>query len=222
MRSLLKKKFALFNADDILGEDSDYDFGRSLSKDFIQRSGLRTLPQALMNGIPLPSSQVNTDEFEDAILQEVMTQTPVFQKAVYRAKFVDSDDAVDYIMSQPNVMPRLNERILSSDISFYLDLSGKPADTLDAGVLNKLSPREMTATAIENFKYFSVPRKGKKYDLMTYWVIGDLNCLKSRKLLLAALQHMVRLHQILLKIKLKKIIIFRNPAATFAFFSYRM
>lgn len=194
VRKTLKKKYSLFNVDDILGEDSDYDFGRSLARDFIQRSGLRSLPQALMNGIPLPSSQLNAEDFEDAVLQEVMTQTPVFQKAVYRGKFVDGDDTLDYIMSQPNVMPRLNERILNQDTSFYLDMSGKAADSLDTDVhlLNELSPRDMTATAVANLKYFSVPRKGKKYDLMTYWIVGDLNCAKSRRMLLSALDHMVK------------------------------
>lgn len=191
VRKLLKRKLSIFNVDDILGEDSDYDFGRSLAKDFVQRSGLRTLPQALMNGIPLPSAQLNTDEFEDAVLQEVMQQTPVFQKAVYRGKFVDSDDTLDYIMSQPNVMPRLNERVLNQENSFYLDMTGKPADTMSVDVLNKLSPREMTATAVANLKYFSVPRKGKKFDLMTFWVVGDLNCPRSRQFLLYALEHMV-------------------------------
>lgn len=44
---------------DILGEDSDYDFGRQLSRDFIERTGLNTFPQALMNGIPLSQQKVS-------------------------------------------------------------------------------------------------------------------------------------------------------------------
>lgn len=178
--------------DDILGEDSDYDFGRSLAKDFVQRSGLRTLPQGMINGVPLPSSQLNVDDFEETILQEVMQQTPAIQKAVYRGKFVDSDDTLDYLMNQPNVMPRLNERVLNQDNSFYLDMTGKASETLDVNTLAKLSVRDMTATAVANLKYFGAPRKGKKFDIMTYWIIGDLSCLKSRQMLLASLKHMVR------------------------------
>lgn len=191
IEQFLKKKFSLSNLDEILGEDSDYDFGRRLAKDFIQRSGLRSLPQAMLNGVPLPSSQLNIDEFEETILQEVMQQTPLFQKAVYRGKFVDSDDTLDYLMSQPNVMPRLNERILGQDNSFYLDMSGKSASSMDVKLLASLSPRDMTATAVANLKYFATIRKGKKFDLMTYWVVGDLNCLKTRQTLLAALEIMV-------------------------------
>lgn len=59
------------------------------------------------------------------MLQEVMSQTAVFQKAVYRGKLSDSKNVIDYIMDQPNVMPRLNERILNTEKSFYLDMSGK-------------------------------------------------------------------------------------------------
>lgn len=191
VQSTLKKKYSVSNIDDILGEDSDYDFGRKLAKDFIQRSGLRTLPQALINGVPLPSSSLNVDDFEETLLQEVMQQTPNFQKAVYRGKFVDSDDTLDYLMSQPNVMPRLNERILTTGTSFYLDMSGKESSSMDVKVLANLSPRDMTATAVSNLKYFTTFKKGKKYDLMTYWVVGDLNCLKTRHTLLAALENMV-------------------------------
>lgn len=176
---------------EVLGEDSDYDFGRQLSYDFIQRVGVRTLPQAMLNGILLPAAHINTDDFEEAVLQEVMNQTPLFQKAVYRGKLTDTDDVVDYMMNQPNVMPRLNERILNKESSFYLDMSGTGSSSMSVQSLQQLSPRDMTATAIENFKYFTAPRKSHKHHSMTYWVVGDLECKKSRELLLNALEHLV-------------------------------
>lgn len=176
---------------EVLGEDSDYDFGRQLSADFLERAGVRTLPQALMNGVPLPDNHMNVDDFEEAVLQEVMTQTPLFQKAVYRGKLSDSDDIVDYIMNQPNVMPRLNQRILSKDGSFYLDMTGKAESMVNVQSLLKLSPRDMTATAVENVRYFTLPRKGKKYNSLTYWIVGDLEDKQTRELLLAALSHLV-------------------------------
>ncbi|XP_015835986.1 UDP-glucose:glycoprotein glucosyltransferase isoform X2 [Tribolium castaneum] len=174
---------------DILGEDSDYDFGRQLSIDFIQRTGQRVLPQALLNGIPLPSSSLNIDDFEEAVLQEVMSQTSLLQKAVYRGKLSDTDDVVEYLMTQPNVMPRLNERILNKDQSLYLDMTGTATTSMNVEDLAKLSPRDMTATAIDNFKYFFSPKKGKQEHTMTYWVVGDLKYLEARQLLLAALEH---------------------------------
>ncbi|RZC41026.1 UDP-glucose:glycoprotein glucosyltransferase, partial [Asbolus verrucosus] len=174
---------------DVLGEDSDYDFGRQLAIDFIQRTGQRVLPQALLNGIPLPSSSLNVDDFEEAVLQEVMSQTSSLQKAVYRGKLSDGDDVLEYLMNQPNVMPRLNERVLNKDQSLYLDMTGTATSTMDPEALAKLSARDMTATAIDNLKYFYVPKKGKQLHTMTYWITGDLKYLESRQLLLAALQH---------------------------------
>lgn len=192
VKSYLRRKFD-DDPTDILGEDSDYDFGRKLSEDFIQRTGLKSLPQALLNGIPMPSSQINVEDFEEAVLQEVMSQTPTFQKAVYRGKLQEKDDVFDYIMTQPNVMPRLNERILNKDNTVTLDMSGKPTSTMDVKSLLKLSPRDMTATALENLKYFTVPRKHEKFYSITYWIIGDLNEKRVKDLLLAALEHLVSL-----------------------------
>lgn len=181
---------------EVLGEDSDYDFGRQLALDFIERTGQKVLPQALINGIPLPSTQLTVDEFEEAVLQEVMSHTTTLQKAVYRGKLANEDDVVDYLMSQPNVMPRLNERVLNKDQSTYLDLTGTPTTSMDVETLSKLSPRDMTATAIENVKYFhAATKKGKALHTMTYWVVGDLKYLETRELLLAALEHAVSLLQ---------------------------
>ncbi|XP_028131393.1 UDP-glucose:glycoprotein glucosyltransferase [Diabrotica virgifera virgifera] len=175
---------------DILGEDSVYDFGRQLSADFIERVGLKVFPQALLNGVPFPQEQVNVDDFEETILQEVMTQTHSFQKSVYRGKLSDSDDVFDYIMNQPKVMPRLNDRILNKDRSIHLDMTGTASSINNLESLLKLNTRDMTATAIENVRYFSAPKKSGQYHSMTYWIIGDLNCKKSRTLLLDALNHL--------------------------------
>lgn len=175
----------------MLSEDSDYDFGRQLSHDFVQRSGVRSLPQAMLNGVLLPANRVNVDDFEETVLQEVMNQTPLFQKAVYRGRLTDTDDVVDYLMNQPNVMPRLNQRILGKESAFYLDMSGSPSSSMDVHSLQRLSPRDMTATALENFKYFRVARKSDQHHSMTYWIVGDLKAAESRELLLAALEHLV-------------------------------
>lgn len=176
---------------EVLDDESDYDFGRQLAQDFVERSGVRTLPQAMLNGILLPAAHINTDDFEEAVLQEVMNQTPLFQKAVYRGKLTDAEDVVDYLMNQPNVMPRLNQRILNKDSSFYLDMSGKGSSSMSVESLQKLSPRDMTATAMENFKYFTVAKKGSTHHSMSYWIVGDLECDESRELLLSALRHLV-------------------------------
>ncbi|XP_019756037.2 UDP-glucose:glycoprotein glucosyltransferase [Dendroctonus ponderosae] len=175
---------------DILDEDSDYIFGRQLSSDFIDRTGLNLFPQALLNGIPLPQAKITAEDFEEVVLQEVMSQTVNFQKAVYKGKLTDSMEVIDYLMDQPNVMPRLNDRVLNRERSFYLDMSGKATSTHKLEELLQLSRQDMTATAIDNLRYFTVPKRGNQYRSLTYWVVGDLDCPKGRKLLLDALEHL--------------------------------
>lgn len=188
--SIFKELYPRADIDDVFSEDSDYDFGRHLAKDFVQRTGLTT-PSALMNGIPFLQSQLNADEFEEAVLTEVMQQTPVFQKAIYRGEFSDRHNTVDYLMDKPNVMPRLNQRILTQESSQFLDMTGSPVK-LDVSKLLQASNRDLTATAVENFKYFSISKKESAVKMLTFWVIGDLNCAKTRDLLASALAYAVR------------------------------
>lgn len=99
-------KLSTSQVDDILGEDSDFDYGRQISTEFLDRLGYKASPQALMNGVPLQQSQLNSDDFEETILTEIMQQTPNIQKAVYKGDLSDSDNVLDYLMDMPHIMPR--------------------------------------------------------------------------------------------------------------------
>lgn len=108
--------------EDILGEDSDYDYGRQLSEEFVERLGVKKVPQGLLNGVLLNEKQLNRDEFEELILTEIMQQTPTLQKSIYRGELSDGENVIDYLMQQPHVMLRLNQRILATENSQHLDL----------------------------------------------------------------------------------------------------
>lgn len=92
--------------DDILGEDSDFDYGRQVSTEFLDRVGFKTSPQALINGVPLQQSVLNNEDFEENILTEIMQQTPNIQKSVYKGELSDADNVIDYLMGLPHIMPR--------------------------------------------------------------------------------------------------------------------
>uniref|UniRef100_A0A336KG93 CSON010503 protein n=1 Tax=Culicoides sonorensis TaxID=179676 RepID=A0A336KG93_CULSO len=181
----------------ILGEDSDFDYGRQLTKEFIDRLASKKLPQALINGVPLPASSLNINDFEEAVLTEIMQITPTIQKAVYRGELDDSMIVIDYFMSQPHVMPRLNERILSSKDQMYLEMSGNPYNDLEnVHALSQLSNNEMTATLMANLKYFVTKSGTEKYlsnDKLYFhslWIVGDLNSEVSSTMLKNALKFM--------------------------------
>lgn len=59
-----------------------------------------------MNGVPLPEKHITIDEFEEVVLMEVMKNTQILQKAVFKGEIDDSKDVVDWLMSKPNIMPR--------------------------------------------------------------------------------------------------------------------
>lgn len=195
-----KSDLSTSQIEDIIGEDSDYDYGRQISAEFIERLGFESTPQALINGVPLQQTFLNSDDFEETVLTEIMQQTPIMQKAVYRGDLSDRDDIVDYLMNQPHIMPRLNQRILSSDEPRYLDLSGDAhTDISNVNSLAQLSVRDMTATLTHNLKYFTTKFSnekvlGNQLSFITIWVVADLGTENGVKLLKNALSHMVSLN----------------------------
>lgn len=109
VRNVFKKtnsKLSSIEVDDALGEDSDFDYGRQLSEEFIERLGVKKVPQALLNGVMLNEKMLNRDEFEEQILTEIMQQTPQLQKAIYRGELSDGESVIDYLMQQSHVMLR--------------------------------------------------------------------------------------------------------------------
>lgn len=109
IRKVFKKtnsKLSSSEVDDALGEDSDFDYGRQLSEEFVERMGVKKLPQGLLNGVLLNDKLLNRDEFEELILTEIMQQTPTLQKAIYRGELSDGENVIDYLMQQPHVMLR--------------------------------------------------------------------------------------------------------------------
>lgn len=197
IRTALKKTTSL-NAnqiDEILGEDSDYDYGRQLSQEFVDRLGNRDSPSVLINGVPISDSQLTNDDFEEAVLQEIVQQTPVMQKAVYKGELSDNDNILDFLMDQSHVMPRLHPMILNSQESVYIDLSGKEfTDLANVKVLASLSNSDMSATLIHNLKYLHSRNSyenlaGSKVHFVTIWVVADLSTSSGRKTLLNALNY---------------------------------
>lgn len=101
-----KKQYPKISVDEVFGEDSDYDTSRSLAKEYVARTGFRKLPQVLLNGVPLQEKSLVEEDFEEAVLVELVTQTQTLQKAVYKRELTNTDNVIDWLMTQPNVMPR--------------------------------------------------------------------------------------------------------------------
>lgn len=67
--------------------------------------------QVLINGVPLwdegPTPATSSVELlEEALVAALSRHTGRFQRAVFRGDLSDMDDAVDFLMKQPHIMPR--------------------------------------------------------------------------------------------------------------------
>ncbi|CAG4963133.1 unnamed protein product [Parnassius apollo] len=187
------------NVDDIVSEDSEYNFGHQLAEEFISKIGSNKYPLVLINGVPLwdegPGSSMSSVELlEEALVSALARHTARLQRTVFRSELADSDDALDHLMKQPHIMPRLNRRVLASEPTQYLDLSGVPSspELFSEDKLHRLlhlTGRDALATALPILKYFMKPGKPDKIT-QTIWVVGDLNMKESRDLLRNALTFM--------------------------------
>ena len=57
--------------------------GHQEAAEYYQRTGLGPIPQVLMNGVPMKPSDIEGDEFEEAVVTAILKYTPELQKAVY-------------------------------------------------------------------------------------------------------------------------------------------
>lgn len=166
------------------------DMGRQSGAEFMQKSGLSGLPKVLLNGVPLEDSGITTDRFEETVVNEIMKQTPKFQRDILEGKLDDSKSVMEHIMNRPDVMPRLNMRILNDRDAFYLDMTDvmeyHPKNAYEFG---KLREKEKTAFMISKLKYLK-----KNDDLytrpVTVWIVADLETIEGRELYYNAIKHL--------------------------------
>uniref|UniRef100_T1KNA5 UDP-glucose:glycoprotein glucosyltransferase n=1 Tax=Tetranychus urticae TaxID=32264 RepID=T1KNA5_TETUR len=185
--NLLKAKFPKADLDLVFGSDSNYDTGRKLAWDFLQRTGLTSPIKVLMNGVVLKQNHLNSELFEEAVLTEIMRQTPTIQKAVYKGELTESKDILDWLMSQKTVMPRLNQRILNNKgkiIDLVPDETlASPSDETDI-VSSTLSLNNFQA----RIKY--IISNEKRCSPITLWIAADYEKKEGRRILLSALSYL--------------------------------
>ncbi|XP_066600905.1 UDP-glucose:glycoprotein glucosyltransferase 1-like [Prorops nasuta] len=186
VKKAIKGRDSSANINYILGEESEYDVGRHLASDFVKRSGFVNFPQALLNGIALPSDQLNANLFEEVVLSTIMSQTHVLQKAVYRGEITESDDVLDFMMNKPNVMPRLNERVLKIDKHTWLNLIGSEPEDKE---FIKWTPQDMSTWLMQEMHYLYVSRRSHVNHLYSFWIVTDLKTSKGRQLLKEAIEY---------------------------------
>uniref|UniRef100_A0AAY4DF81 UDP-glucose ceramide glucosyltransferase-like 1 n=1 Tax=Denticeps clupeoides TaxID=299321 RepID=A0AAY4DF81_9TELE len=182
--AFLKRKFPKANAGKILGLDSEYDDKRKAGGVFYRKTGLGPLPVALFNGVPLGSEEMDPDELETVLLQRIMDATNFFQRGVFMGHISDGVDVLDFLMEQPNVVPRINPLILSSSRN-YLTLTASP------GTFPPYLYAKWIGSIIQGFiKYCHGTADEEWVYGVTTWIIADIEKASGRRLLLSCLKHM--------------------------------
>ncbi|KAL2081652.1 hypothetical protein ACEWY4_023505 [Coilia grayii] len=186
----LKRKFPKANAAKILGVDSAYDEKRRAGGVFYKKTGLGSLPVGLFNGVPLKDEEMDPEELETVLLQRIMDTTNFFQRAVFMGQLSEGVDVVDFLMEQPNVVPRINPLILNPDRK-YLDFTASPVsdDWGDAPMYSYMDTKDKIGVVQKRMKYFAKSEE-ELVQGVTVWVIADVGTASGRRLLLSALKHM--------------------------------
>ncbi|XP_006903183.1 PREDICTED: UDP-glucose:glycoprotein glucosyltransferase 1-like, partial [Elephantulus edwardii] len=194
--SVLEKKYPYVEVNSILGMDSAYDQNRKGARIYYEQTGVGPLPVVLFNGMPFEKEQLDPEELETITMHKILETTSFFQRAVYLGELSHDQDVVEYIMNQPNVVPRINSRILMAERE-YLDLTATNNFFVDDYArFSLLDSSGKTAAVANSMNYLTKKGMSSKeiYDdsfirPVTFWIVGDFDRPSGRQLLYDAIKH---------------------------------
>ncbi|XP_062849869.1 UDP-glucose:glycoprotein glucosyltransferase 1 [Trichomycterus rosablanca] len=187
--SVLEKRYPYVEVSSILGADSAYDNNRKEGKAYHEQTGVGPLPVVLYNGMPLQREQLDPDELETTVMHKILESTSFFQRAVYLGELATDHDVVDFIMNQPNVVPRINSRILTTSRT-YLDLASTNNHFIDDYARFLFLDTKEKNTAVANSMNYMTKKDDGVIRPVTFWVVGDFDHPSGRQLLYDAIKHM--------------------------------
>nr|CAD2192186.1 unnamed protein product [Meloidogyne enterolobii] len=200
LHKFFKVHFQDSDLDKIFGLNSDYSKNLSTGINFYRRSGLKKLPTVLVNGIPLDNSALeSSDRIEDGILFSIMRQTSSLQRAVMDGSLTDKENILNWVMSRPDVLPRLNPRLIGNNdednnerktLQPFISISNDDVSCEDNTLLEKMSSQNRFNCLIK--ERFYLVRSDEMLDesihWFTVWLVADLNSVKGQQLLRDALK----------------------------------
>ncbi|XP_034530985.1 UDP-glucose:glycoprotein glucosyltransferase 1 [Notolabrus celidotus] len=186
---VLEKRFPYVEVSSVLGADSSYDNNRKEGRAYYEQTGVGPLPVVMYNGIPYQREQLDPDELETVTMQKILETTSFYQRAVYLGELATDHDVLDFIMNQPNVVPRINPRVLSTSRT-YLDLSDTNNYFIDDYARFSTLDTKEKSTAVANSLNYMTKKDDGFIRPVTFWVVGDFDKPSGRRLLYDAIRHM--------------------------------
>uniref|UniRef100_A0A8C9EZ80 UDP-glucose glycoprotein glucosyltransferase 1 n=1 Tax=Pavo cristatus TaxID=9049 RepID=A0A8C9EZ80_PAVCR len=176
--SVLEKQYPYVEVNSVLGIDSAYDQNRKAAKSYYEQTGVGPLPVVLFNGMPFQKDQLDPDDLETVTMHKILETTSIFQRAVYLVG--TSECSWGFGEKGPNVVPRINSRILMSDRE-YLDLTAMSKGCFSFFPLKfhlQLFLPPFFSSADDSF-----------VRPVTFWIVGDFDKPSGRQLLYDAIKH---------------------------------
>ncbi|VTJ63086.1 Hypothetical predicted protein, partial [Marmota monax] len=186
--SVLEKKYPYVEVNSILGIDSAYDQNRKEGRGYYEQTGVGPLPVVLFNGMPFEKEQLDPDELETITMHKILETTTFFQRAVYLGELSHDQDVVEYIMNQPNVVPRINSRILTAERE-YLDLTASNNFFVDDYARFSVLDSQGKTAALANSMNYLTKKDDSFIRPVTFWIVGDFGTPSGRQLLYDAIKH---------------------------------
>ncbi|VDO30171.1 unnamed protein product [Onchocerca flexuosa] len=138
---------------------------------------------------------------------EIMRVTSRLQKAVMEKRLKDEDNVMNWILSQPEVMPRINKLILDSPLlpnALYLDLTSvQKCTNISPAQYYKLPPKDQNQCMLKRMRYFTRTEEMRTH-FSTVWVVTDLESAEGRLLMYNAIKHLKHSHMM-------RVAIINNP-----------
>ncbi|XP_040835082.1 UDP-glucose:glycoprotein glucosyltransferase 1 isoform X2 [Ochotona curzoniae] len=203
--SVLEKKYPYVEVNSILGIDSAYDQSRKEARSYYEQTGVGPLPVILFNGMPLEREHLDPDELETITMHKILETTNFFQRAVYLGELPHDQDVVEYLMNQPNVVPRINSRILMAE-RVYLDLTASNNFYVDDYARFTVLDSQGKTAAIANSMNYLTKKDESFIRPVTFWIVGDFDSASGRRLLHDAIKHQKSSNNV-------RISIINNPSA---------
>ena len=110
---------------------------------------------------------------------EIMKTMNFLTKAVMKGEIKDSDNILDFLMSQPSVVSRFNNHILKAEPKF-LQVDGTPLPRMCATSIQEIDERDVSASMLEHMKYIN-GCKDVSYCPVTVWIVTDLSTADNRE-----------------------------------------
>ncbi|CAJ0583195.1 unnamed protein product, partial [Mesorhabditis spiculigera] len=185
-----KKTFKDADIDEVFGPNSDYDKGRTQGAAFLKRAAIGQAPKVLVNGYPLSDDGITGDKFEETLMMEIMKRTPKIQKSIMDGALKDKTNVQNWLLEQPDIMPRLNKRILKPAVKdSIIDFTDNaPCKARKLNEFLELTSAAKSICVLDKLSYLAKSEEDTVRPV-TIWVVGDFETERGRDLAYSHIKH---------------------------------